>query len=154
MAEILSQRYLMKSKIFIGLLLLSHCVVLGQVQTAESPPDPTILQDSGALTKRAIRRNIPLTNSIEKAYRAGTRNTSGRPGANYWQLKTDYSINASLDPETQAITGSETISLHNNSPDRLDQIVFRLDHNIYRPRVPLRFFRSGGNYRWDGRHPN
>ena len=129
----------MKLKIFIGLLLLSCGVVFGQVQTTETPLDPAILQDSGALTRRAIRRNIPLTNSIEKAYRAGTRNTSGRPGANYWQLKTDYSIKASLVPETQTITGSETISLHNNSPDRLDRIVFRLDHNIYRPRVPRGF---------------
>ena len=129
----------MKSKILIGLLLLSHYVAFGQVQTAETPLDPAILKDSGASAKRAIRRNIPLTNSIEKAYRAGTRDTSGRPGANYWQLKTDYSINASLDPGTQTISGSETISLHNNSPDRLDRIVLRLDHNIYRPRVPRGF---------------
>lgn len=129
----------MKSKILIGLLLLSHYVAFGQVQTVETPLDPAIVKDSGASAKRAIRRNIPLTNSIEKAYRAGTRDTSGRPGANYWQLKTDYSINASLDPGTQTITGSETISLHNNSPDRLDRIVLRLDHNIYRPRVPRGF---------------
>ncbi len=129
----------MKSKIFIGLLLLSHYVVLAQVQTTETPLDPAILKDSGASANRAIRRNIPLTNSIERAYRAGTRDTSGRPGANYWQLKADYSINTSLDPETQTITGSETISLHNNSPDRLDRIVLRLDHNIYRPRVPRGF---------------
>lgn len=129
----------MKSKIFIGLLLLSHYVIFGQVQTPETPLDPAILKDSGAAAKRAVRRNIPLTNSIEKAYRAGTRDTSGRPGANYWQLEADYAINASLDPATQTITGSETISLHNNSPDSLDRIVLRLDHNIYRPRVPRGF---------------
>ncbi len=129
----------MKSKICIGLLLLSHYVILGQVQTTETPLAPAILKDSGASAKRAIRRNIPLTNSIEKAYRAGTRDTSGRPGAKYWQLEADYSIDASLDPETQTITGSETISLHNNSPDSLDRIVLRLDHNIYRPRVPRGF---------------
>lgn len=129
----------MKSKIFVGLLLLSHYVIFGQVQTPETPLDPAILKDSGATAKRAVRRNIPLTNSIEKAYRAGTRDTSGRPGANYWQLEADYAINASLDPATQTITGSETISLHNNSPDSLDRIVLRLDHNIYRPRVPRGF---------------
>ncbi len=129
----------MKSKIFIGLLLLSHYAIFGQVQTTEKALDPAILRDSGALAKRAIRRNIPLTNSIEKAYRAGTRDTSGRPGAKYWQLEADYAINASLDPGTQTITGSETISLHNNSPDSLNQIVLRLDHNIYRPRVPRGF---------------
>ncbi|NJM53729.1 MAG: M1 family metallopeptidase [Blastocatellia bacterium] len=127
----------MKLKIIIGLLFLNSCLVFGQ--TTETPLNPTILQDSGALQKRAIRRNIPLTDSIQKAYRAGTRNTSGRPGANYWQLKTDYLINASLNPETQTITGSETIALNNNSPDKLDRIVLRLDHNIYRPRVPRGF---------------
>lgn len=129
----------MKIKIIIGLIFLNCCVVFGQTQTTETPLNPTILQDAGALQKRAIRRSVPLTNSIERAYRAGTRDTSGRPGPNYWQLKTDYTINASLNPETQTITGTETIALHNNSPDKLDRLVFRLDHNIFRPRVPRGF---------------
>ncbi|HEX9962561.1 MAG TPA: M1 family metallopeptidase [Pyrinomonadaceae bacterium] len=129
----------MKLKIIIWLVFLHSGSVFGQVQTDEIPLHTTILNDSGALQKRAIRRNIPLTNSIQKAYRSGTRDTSGRPGPNYWQLKTDYSINANLNPETQTIAGSERISLHNNSGDRLDRIVLRLDHNIYRPRVPRGF---------------
>jgi hypothetical protein len=130
----------MKLKIIVSLLFLSCYTVFGQVQTTTTPPlNTTILQDSGALSKRAIRRNIPLTNSIQKAYKNGTRDTSGRPGPNYWQLKTDYSINAKLNPATQTITGSETIALHNNSPDKLDRIVLRLDHNIFRPRVPRGF---------------
>ncbi len=129
----------MKLKVIVGLLLLNCSLVFGQTQTTETPLNPAILQDSGALQKRAIRKNIPLTDSIQKAYRAGTRDTSGRPGANYWQLKTDYSITANLNPATQTITGNETIKLHNNSPDKLDRIVLRLDHNIYRPRVPRGF---------------
>ena len=129
----------MKIKLIIGFLFINCCVVFGQSQTTETPLNPIILQDSGALQKRAIRKNIPLTNSIQKAYKAGTRDTSGRPGANYWQLKTDYKINANLNPATQTITGSETITLHNNSPDKLDRIVLRLDHNIFRPRVPRGF---------------
>lgn len=128
----------MKLNNIFGLLLLCAGVVSGQM------PPPTalnaaILNDSGASAKRAIRRNIPLTNSIQKAYRAGTRDTSGRPGANYWQIKTDYTINASLNPQTQTITGTETIAFSNNSPDKLDRIVLRLDHNIFRPRVPRGF---------------
>ncbi len=125
----------MKLKIIIGLLFLNCYTVFGQVQTAPSPLNTTILTDSGALLKRAIRRNIPLTSSIQRAYRNGTRDTSGRPGPNYWQLKTDYSINASLNPETQTITGSETIALHNNSGDKLTRLVLRIDHNIFRPKV-------------------
>jgi hypothetical protein len=127
----------MKQKIIIGLLFCYS--VFGQVQTTETPLNTTVLQDSGALQKRAVRRSIPLTNSIQKAYQNGTRDTSGRPGPNYWQIKTDYTINASLNPDTQTITGSETIALHNNSPDILDRIVLRLDHNIFRPRVPRGF---------------
>src|SRR4028119_915003 len=112
----------MRLKIIVGILLL-HCYsVFGQVQTIETPLNTIILNDSGALSTRAIRRNIPLTNSIQKAYRSGTRDTSGRPGPNYWQLKTDYSINAKLNPGMQTITGSETIALHNNSGDKLDRI--------------------------------
>jgi hypothetical protein len=34
------------------------------------------------------------------------------------------------------ITGSETIMLHNESPEPLSEIRLRLDHNIYRPTVP------------------
>ena len=85
---------------------------------------------------RAIRRDVPLTNSIRRAYEAGTRDRTGRPGPNYWQLQTDYTINARLDPATQTITGTETIALHNNSPQELTEIVLRLDHNIFRGLVP------------------
>ena len=85
---------------------------------------------------RAIRRDVPLTNAIRRAYDAGTRDMTGRPGTNYWQLQTDYAINARLDPATQTITGNETITLHNNSPQPLAEILLRLDHNIYRGLVP------------------
>ena len=87
-------------------------------------------------TVRAIRRDVPMTNSIRKAFEAGTRDSSGRPGPNYWQLQTDYTISARLDPATQTIIGTETISLHNNSPDDLPEILLRLDHNIFRGLVP------------------
>ncbi|HEX8267699.1 MAG TPA: M1 family metallopeptidase [Pyrinomonadaceae bacterium] len=133
------EKKFMKLKIIVGFLFLNCCIVFGQPQIAKPPLNTTILNDSGALQKRVIRKSIPLTNSIQKAYRSGTRDISGRPGPNYWQLKTDYLINANLNPETQAITGSETIALHNNSGDKLNQIVLRLDHNIYRPRVPRGF---------------
>jgi hypothetical protein len=85
---------------------------------------------------RAIRRDVPMTNSIRRAFDAGTRDASGRPGPSYWQLQTDYTINARLDPGTQTITGTETILLHNNSPQALNQIGLRLDHNIFRALAP------------------
>ena len=81
---------------------------------------------------RAIRRDMPLTNAIRRAHEAGTRDRTGRPGPNYWQLQVDYSIDAQLDPATQTITGTESVTLHNNSPQELTEILLRLDHNIYR----------------------
>ncbi|MGE5837289.1 MAG: M1 family peptidase, partial [Acidobacteriota bacterium] len=59
---------------------------------------------------RAIRRDVPLTNAIRRAYDAGTRDLSGRPGPNYWQLQTDYDISVRLDPATDTLTGTETIT--------------------------------------------
>jgi len=85
---------------------------------------------------RAIRRDVPMTNAIRKAFDAGTRDRTGRPGASYWQLQTDYTINARLDPSKQTITGTESIVLHNNSPQALSSIALRLDHNIFRAQAP------------------
>jgi hypothetical protein len=85
---------------------------------------------------RAIRRDVPITDAIRRAYEAGTRDTTGRPGPRYWQLQTDYTINVQLDPATETLTGTETIALHNNSPRDLADIVLRLDHNIFRGLVP------------------
>lgn len=85
---------------------------------------------------RVIRQDVPMTNSIRKAFEEGSRNFSGKPGENYWQLETDFTIKASLDPSTQTITGSEKILVHNNSKEDLNEIVLRLDHNIFRGDVP------------------
>ena len=109
------------------LCLLAPVALEGQQpQSAVAPP----------AVPRAIRRDVPMTNAIRRAYEAGTRDATGRPGPNYWQLQTDYTINARLDPATQAITGTETIALHNNSPQALSEVLLRLDHNIFRGLVP------------------
>jgi hypothetical protein len=88
---------------------------------------------NGAIPERAVRRDIPMTWSIQRAFKAGTRDSTGRPGRNYWQLWTDYRINASLNPATSVITGRETVTIRNNSDSAMRSIVLRLDQNIYRP---------------------
>ena len=88
------------------------------------------------IPERAVRRDIPLTNMIRRALAAGTRDSTGRPGRNYWQLWTDYTINARLEPSTSRLTGRESIVLHNNSDSAMRTIVMRLDQNIYAPNVP------------------
>ena len=86
--------------------------------------------------KRTIRTDVPMPNAIRKAFQSGTRDFSGTPGPSYWQLETDYTIRASIDPSTQILTGSEKINIHNNSLEKLGMIALRLDHNIFRPEAP------------------
>jgi hypothetical protein len=97
---------------------------------------PAALSQGPKLPERAVRRDIPMTNTIRRAMAAGTRDSTGRPGRNYWQLRTDYTINARLDPTTSRITGRERIDLWNNSPDSLRSLVFRLDMNMFLFNVP------------------
>jgi hypothetical protein len=96
-------------------------------------------QTTSSAPERAIRRDIPITNAIRTAFEAGTRDSTGRPGPNYWQLRTDYTIEARLDPATQTIMGNETVVVHNTSPLEMSDIALRLDHNIFRPKVPRGF---------------
>ncbi len=72
-----------------------------------------------------------MTDAIRAAFRAGTRDSSGKPGARYWQLRTDYVIQARLDVPAQRLSGRETITLHNASPDSLSQVALRLDANHF-----------------------
>ena len=37
---------------------------------------------------RAVRRTVPITRSFEAGLKAGTRDSTGRPGAKYWQFGT------------------------------------------------------------------
>jgi hypothetical protein len=115
--------------LFLPFLLISFQVIAQQ--------SPSKVQRTSIETQnRVIRQDVPMTNAIRKAFDAGTRNFSGTPGPNYWQLETDFTIKASLDPSKQTITGSEKIIIHNTSPDDLGQIVLRLDHNVFRGDVP------------------
>ncbi|WP_229217695.1 M1 family metallopeptidase [Massilia forsythiae] len=66
------------------------------------------------------------------------RTASGAPGHAYWQQRADYQIRASLDEANRAITGAETITYHNNSPDTLSYLWVQLDQNIYKPNSDAR----------------
>ncbi|MEL6378643.1 MAG: M1 family metallopeptidase [Pseudomonadota bacterium] len=60
------------------------------------------------------------------------RNAGGAPGFAYWQQQADYSIKVSLDEAERRITGSETITYTNNSPDSLPFLWVQLDQNRFR----------------------
>jgi hypothetical protein len=58
------------------------------------------------------------------------RTASGAPGHEYYQQKADYDISVTLNDETQSITGNETITYYNNSPDVLNYLWVQLDQNV------------------------
>ncbi|HEY8229174.1 MAG TPA: M1 family metallopeptidase [Rhodanobacteraceae bacterium] len=60
------------------------------------------------------------------------RSADGRPGPDYWQNRADYEIHATLDPKAKTLTGTETITYTNNSPQALGYLWLQLDQNIYR----------------------
>ncbi|WP_026090719.1 M1 family metallopeptidase [Sandarakinorhabdus sp. AAP62] len=66
------------------------------------------------------------------------RNAAGAPGHRYWQQKVDYRISASLNEATRTISGVETITYRNNSPDSLKYLWLLLDQNYKRNHIAER----------------
>ena len=69
-----------------------------------------------------LGQTLPTPNE----YRTG----SGAPGPRYWQQKADYVMNIEVNDDNQTLTGSETITYTNNSPDVLKYLWLQLDQNI------------------------
>lgn len=57
------------------------------------------------------------------------RTASGAPGPAYYQQQADYKIDIELDDKNSKLSGSETITYYNNSPDTLAYLWVQLDQN-------------------------
>ena len=86
---------------------------------------------------RAQIQNNSNSNHANKFEQLGTilpspneqRAASGAPGAKYWQQRVDYDIKCELDEANNKLSGSETITYFNNSPDALGFLWMQLDEN-------------------------
>lgn len=58
------------------------------------------------------------------------RTASGAPGPAYYQNTADYEIEVTLDDKNQKLSGFETITYTNNSPDPLEYLWVQLDQNV------------------------
>src|ERR1043165_2883052 len=85
----------------------------------------------GSITSKG-QVTLTTPRNLEVANEKGTRTNSGKPGAKYWQNTGNYNININFDPATRLLTGKVDIEYVNNSPDNLNQIVFKLYPNIYK----------------------
>lgn len=61
------------------------------------------------------------------------RTASGAPGPAYYQQQADYKMDIALDDKNTKLTGVETITYTNNSPDKLDYLWVQLDQNMRAP---------------------
>ena len=71
---------------------------------------------------RQLKQELPTPNS--------QRTASGKPGKDYTQQKVDYKMDIVLDDDNRRISGSETITYHNNSSDALEYLWVQLDQNM------------------------
>jgi hypothetical protein len=60
------------------------------------------------------------------------RAADGQPGPKYWQNHVDYQIAASLNDQTNEITGSETVTYTNNSPQKLGFLWMQVEQNLFK----------------------
>ena len=82
-------------------------------------------------------QNNPNSNHGNKFEQLGTilptpneyRTASGAPGNKYWQQRCDYNIVCELDEKNLKLTGVETLTYYNNSPDGLQYLWLQLDEN-------------------------
>ena len=81
-------------------------------------------------------------------YRAAT----GEPGPKYWQNRADYQLAATLNDETNEITGTEIVTYTNNSPQKMEFVWMMLDQNLFKQDsrgsaiIPVAGSRNGGRF--------
>ncbi|WP_461152208.1 gluzincin family metallopeptidase, partial [Spirosoma pulveris] len=103
------------------LLLMASLTFWSAASMAQAPAAPT----QRANTRfEQLGPMLPTPNTF--------RTASGAPGKDYFQNRADYDIKATLDDTKQKITGSETITYHNNSGDVLPYLWIQLDQNTFR----------------------
>jgi len=124
------------SKVYLLILSLFYWIGQGTAQVAAGLPEKPV---SPGYDPRAVF--APGFYSDQgKPYHS----PNGAPAANYWQNRADYTIKARLDTVKNELTGSETITYTNNSPDTLHSVWLYLDQNTYRPDARSNYYTAPG----------
>ena len=95
-----------------------------------------IAQETEAETQEEVREAGHINqNKFRQLYQEFStpnqyRTASGAPGPAYYQNQADYKMDIELNDRNQTLTGSETITYHNNSPNQLEYLWVQLDQNI------------------------
>jgi hypothetical protein len=99
--------------------------------TAMRPDGVARAQEDITLTRPIPGPVIPPP-YFRTALENGTRSPDGSPGPNYWQVYSEYDIDARLDPVSGLLSGQETIRFHNRSPNALPVLQLFLHQNLHK----------------------
>jgi hypothetical protein len=91
---------------------------------AQTNPTDTSIKESGRVDSNKFSQMYDLLATPNMF-----RTASGAPGPAYYQQKADYKIDIELDDKNSKLSGSETITYYNNSPDTLEYLWVQLDQN-------------------------
>ena len=86
-----------------------------------------------AITSFSASAQLYKPRDVQQAFDAGTRAADGKPGKNYWQNHARYDIKIAVAPPNRQVSGSETITYYNDSPDTLRTANIKLFVNIHKP---------------------
>jgi hypothetical protein len=96
---------------------------------------PSVLssQQPGAAWSRArpYPNPVELPRGYQRALERGTRTSTGLPGPRYWQQWANYRIHTRVDPASKQVTGGETVTYYNRSPDTLSVLWVQLIQNVH-----------------------
>ncbi|MEO9894338.1 M1 family metallopeptidase [Aurantibacter sp.] len=118
---------------FTTLIFLFSAVVFAQDQEAEKTKEPGHLNQSKF---KQLYEEFSTPNSY--------RSASGAPGHAYYQQQANYVMDIELDDKNHRISGSETITYINNSPDDLEFLWIQLDQNIREKDSKAKLKNGGG----------
>ena len=110
-------------------------VVLISLCCVDAPPDLSVDR-----TKSAVETPVSLLlegdgfRQLDEALPtpSAVRTASGAPGPGYWQQQVDHDIAVTLDPVARELSGCQTITYHNNSPEELRYLWLQMDQNRFR----------------------
>jgi hypothetical protein len=118
----------MKLKLLAGFALAFIAVtsVSQAQQTPAAQTTPAALPATNYDNHETVGYSFYTKNGTE--YRAA----DGEPGPKYWQNRADYQLAATLNDQTNEITGSEVLTYTNNSPQKLGFLWMNMEQNMFK----------------------
>ncbi|WP_183579353.1 M1 family metallopeptidase [Mucilaginibacter sp. X5P1] len=120
----------MKFKLLAG-VLPAFVAVINVSQAQQQTPQPAAATDT---SKPVSKYNYRDAFGPYFYTKNGNENRAadGQPGPKYWQNRADYQLAATLNDQTNEISGSETLTYTNNSPQKLGFLWMQVEQNLFK----------------------